>query len=275
MLLQVENLSAGYGDIKRPSTADTAALVLRGVSFELHEGEILAVIGPNGAGKTSLVRALTGILPLPADGRHGRVRVGGQDLAHLSPAERARRMAVVPQARQLPSAFTVWETVLIGRTAYLNWLGQPSEQDEELARNAMQRTNILPLAQRRIDELSGGEQQRVLLARALAQNAPLLLLDEPTSHLDFKYQFSLLEQLRQLSHGTTGTDKLGILVVLHDLNLVARYADRVALLVGGQLHALGTPEEVLAAPLLSQAYDVPLQVMRPEGGGFPFIGPRD
>lgn len=264
MLLQVENVTVSYAPDQKGKN------VLRGVSFELHEGEILAVIGPNGAGKTSLVRALTGILPLPADGRCGRVLAGGLDLAHVSPAERARRMAVVPQARQLPAAFTVWETVLIGRTAYLNWLGQTGQQDEELARSAMQRTNTLHLAQRRIDELSGGEQQRVLLARALAQNAPLLLLDEPTSHLDFKYQFSLLDQLRQLSR----QDRLGILLVLHDLNLVARYADRVALLVDGQIHALGTPEEVLSAALLSQAYEVPLRVFRPAGEGFPFIVPQ-
>jgi iron complex transport system ATP-binding protein len=178
-------------------------------------------------------------------------------------------MAVVPQARQLPPAFGVWETVLLGRTAHLNWLGQTSAHDEELARRAMQRTNILDLAERRIDELSGGEQQRVLLARALAQAAPLLLLDEPTAHLDFQYQFSLLDQLRGLAR----QDGLGILVVLHDLNLVARYADRVALLVDGQLHALGTPEEVLVSPLLSQAYHVPLQVLRPEGSGLTFIGP--
>lgn len=262
MLLQVENITIGYASPRQPAKA-----VLRAVSFDLQEGEILAVIGPNGAGKTTLVRTLTGILPLPPDGGNGRVRAGGQDLAILSPAERARLMAVVPQARQLPPAFSVWETVLIGRTAHLNWLGQTSEHDEQLARKAMERTSTLHLAQRRIDELSGGEQQRVLLARALAQNAPLLLLDEPTSHLDFKYQFSLLEQLRQLSR----QDHLGILLVLHDLNLVARYADRVALLVDGQLHALGAPDEVLSAPLLSQAYGVPLQVLRPQGGGPPFI----
>jgi iron complex transport system ATP-binding protein len=251
MLLQVKQITASYHTDQRK----TDRPVLRGVSFELNAGEILAVIGPNGAGKTSLVRVLTGILPLQS----GQVRISGEDLAHLSPVERARGMAVVPQARQLPPAFGVWETVLLGRTAHLNWLGQTSAHDEELARRAMQRTNILDLAERRIDELSGGEQQRVLLARALAQAAPLLLLDEPTAHLDFQYQF------RQ--------DGLGILVVLHDLNLVARYADRVALLVDGQLHALGTPEEVLVSPLLSQAYHVPLQVLRPEGSGLTFIGP--
>ncbi len=256
MLLQVENITAGYQK-GRP--------VLRKVSFDLHAGEILAVIGPNGAGKTSLVRVLTGILPLEA----GRVLAGGNDMAHLSAGERARRMAVVPQARQLPPAFGVRETVLLGRTAHLNWLGQTSEQDEALARHAMQRTNTLELADRRIDELSGGEQQRVLLARALTQAAPLLLLDEPTAHLDFQYQYSLLEQLRGLSR----QDGLGVLVVLHDLNLVARFSDRVALLVDGQLNAIGLPDEVLTAPLLSQAYHLPMQVLHLEAGGQPFIIP--
>jgi ABC-type hemin transport system ATPase subunit len=139
-------------------------------------------------------------------------------------------MAVVPQANNLPAAFTAWETVLLGRTPHLNWLGQTSPQDDERVRRAMQRTSTLEFTNRQIGELSGGEQQRVAIARALAQAAPLLLLDEPTAHLDLQYQVSLLDLVVDLAH----RDGYAVLLVLHDLNLVSRYADRVALLVRGE-----------------------------------------
>ena len=154
---------------------------------------------------------------------------------------RARYLAVVPQAASLPPAFTAWETVLLGRTPYLNFLGQISDKDEEIARQALQKVDAFDLAERRVGELSGGEQQRVLLARALAQSTPILLLDEPTVHLDLQHQVSLMEIVRSLAH----TDNLAVLVALHDLNLAARYADRVALLVAGEVKAAGTPRQVL------------------------------
>jgi len=254
-MLQVEALSVTYAAPGRP-----ARLAVKNVSFSLPAGQILAVIGPNGAGKSSLVRCLSGVVPACS----GRVCIDGRDLGRLSPAERARLLAVVPQARNLPAGFTGWEMVLLGRTPHLNWLGQVGAQDEELAREAMRRTNSLDLAERLVGELSGGEQQRLLLARALAQDTPILLMDEPTTHLDLQHQLSLLEQVRCLAHQEpcgTRRSPLAVLVVLHDLNLVARYADRVALLVEGELRSLGTPQEVLTPDLLSQAYHVPLRVI--------------
>jgi iron complex transport system ATP-binding protein len=178
---------------------------------------------------------------------------------HLKPVQRARWVAVVPQARNLPLAFTGWETVALGRTPHLNWLGQLSAQDEAHIRQVMERTDTLDLADRPVGEMSGGEQQRLLIARALAQAAPILLLDEPTAHLDLQYQYGLLDLVHDLAH----QDGLAVLLALHDLNLVARYADRVALLVGGKLQAYGTPAEVLNAPLLSQAYHIPLEIVSP------------
>jgi iron complex transport system ATP-binding protein len=240
--LEVEGLSAAYGD----------HTVLHEVGFRLQPGSILALIGPNGAGKSSLIRVLSGVLPL----KGGRVRVAGHDLDALSALDRARLMAVVPQARSLPPAFTAWETVLLGRTPHLNWLGQASPRDEAAAREAMQRTRTLELAERRVGELSGGEQQRLLLARALAQAAPILLLDEPTTHLDLKYQAALLDVVRGLARH----DHLTVVLALHDLNLVAHYTDQVALLVGGRLRAFGRPGQVLTTGLLSEAFDVPLRV---------------
>ncbi len=185
------------------------------------------------------------------------MRTNGDDLLALPTMERARRMAVVPQAASLPPAFTVWEIVLMGRTPYLNFLGQVSAKDEEIARAALEKVDALDLMERRVGELSGGEQQRVLLARALAQTTPILLLDEPTVHLDLEHQVNLMETVRALAH----EENLAVLTALHDLNLAARYADRVALLVEGEIKAVGTPRQVLTAELISAAYHLPVQVV--------------
>jgi len=242
-MLQIENLFVSYGP----------RCVLHDVSLEVNSGEVLALIGPNGAGKSTLVRAASGVIPL--DG--GTIRTNGDDLAALPPMRRARYLAVVPQAVSLPPAFTAWETVLMGRTPYLNFLGQTSATDDDLVQRALQRVEALDLAERRVGELSGGEQQRVLLARALAQSTPILLLDEPTAHLDLQHQVSLMEMVRQLAH----RDGLVVLTALHDLNLAARYADRVALLVGGKIKAAGTPRQVLTPELISAAYHLPVAVV--------------
>ncbi len=255
MILQVESLRVAYG----------ARLVLKDISFQVQAGEILGVIGPNGAGKTTLIRALSGVLALAA----GRVRVSGEDLAALKPNERARRVAVVPQARNLPPAFTGWELVLLGRTPHLNWLGQVTPRDEERVRQALERAQAVDLAGRRLGELSGGEQQRLLLARAMAQDAPLLLLDEPTAHLDLQHQIRLLEQVSELAR----RENLAVVAALHDLNLVARYADQVALLAAGELLSLGKPADVLQPELLERVYQLPLQVIHNPASGRPVIVP--
>jgi iron complex transport system ATP-binding protein len=176
---------------------------------------------------------------------------------------------VVPQARSLPASFTGWELVLLGRTPHLNWLGHVSRKDEQRVRQALERAQALDLADRRVGELSGGEQQRLLLARALAQDAPILLLDEPTTHLDMHHQISLLDKVRDLAR----SEGLAVVVALHDLNLVSRYADQVALLVEGCLRALGTAEEVLQPELLGQVYHIPLQLLYTSGSGRPVILP--
>ena len=243
-MLRREGLTVSYGQRR----------VLQDVSLEVRSGEVLALIGPNGAGKSTLIRAVSGVIPI----QNGMIRTNGYDLAVLPPMRRARCLAVVPQVASLPPAFTVWETVLLGRTPYLNFLGQLSASDEDKVIHALERVNALELRERRIGELSGGEQQRVLLARALAQTTPILLLDEPTAHLDLQYQASLLELVSDLAH----RDNLAVLLALHDLNLAARYADRIALLVVGQVIAVGKPGEVLQGELISQAYGWPVQVVR-------------
>lgn len=252
-MLQIGDLCVQYGE--RP--------VLKDVQLSLRNGEVLALIGPNGSGKSTLIRAISGVIPIA----HGSIRVDGQELPFLSPMERARKIAVVPQAVSLPPAFTVWQTVLMGRTPFLNFLGQISQRDEEITHQALLRVQALHLAERRVGELSGGEAQRVLLARALAQSAPILLMDEPTAHLDLKYQVSILQMIRKLAHG----DGLAILLVLHDLNLAAEYADRLALLADGRIAAVGSAREVLVADLISPVYGLPVRVVSHPLHGRPFV----
>src|SRR5512138_1030198 len=243
-MLKIRNLSVDYG----------ARRILHDVSFDVQSGEIVALIGPNGAGKSTLIRAVSGVIPI-AD---GQVRTNGDNFAALPTLQRARYVATVPQAVALPPAYTVWETVLFGRTPYLGFLGQPSEKDREIARQSLERVSALPLAERRVGELSGGEQQRILLARALCQSTPILLLDEPTAHLDLQYQVNLLELVSELAH----KDHLAVLVALHDLNLAAHYADRIALMVAGQIKAEGKPDQVLRPELITEAYCLPVQVVK-------------
>lgn len=241
LILTVNGLTAGYG----------SHTILDEINATVKPGELVALLGPNGAGKSTLIKSICGILPIKA----GTVFVDGMNLLKMEPTERARMVSVIPQARNLPPAFTVREVVLMGRTAYVGWLGKVSLQDELIVNQAMQRTNLMGLADRRMDELSGGEQQRVLVARAIAQQPRVLLLDEPTTHLDIQYQMNLLELVATLAH----QDRLAILMAIHDLNLAAYYADRVILLVKGKIVASGTPSEVLTPEVLSAAYQVPLR----------------
>jgi iron complex transport system ATP-binding protein len=255
VMLKIQNLSASYGSRK----------ILHNISFNVESGEVLALIGPNGAGKSTLIRAASGVIPYT-----GHVRTNGDDFASLNPMQRAKYIATVPQAVSMPPAYTVWETVLLGRTPYLGFLGQVSEKDEEIARQSLQRVSALPFADRRIGELSGGEQQRVLLARALCQSTPILLLDEPTAHLDLQYQVSLLELVSDLAH----KDDLAVLVALHDLNLAAHYADRIALMVAGNIKAMGKPKEVIKPDLIADAYCLPVQVVKHPFLDIPLVLPE-
>ena len=255
-MLKIQNLSVNYGPRR----------ILHDISLNVQSGEVLALIGPNGAGKSTLIRAVSGVIPSAG----GSVRTDENDFASLAPIQRARYIATVPQAVSLPPAYTVWETVLFGRTPYLGFLGQPSQKDEDIARQSLGRVSALPFVDRRVGELSGGEQQRVLLARALCQSTPILLLDEPTAHLDLQYQVGLLELVSELAH----RDHLAVLIALHDLNLTAHYADRIALMVAGRLRAVGTPKEVLEPGLIEEAYCLPVHVVRHPFLDLPLVLPK-
>lgn len=254
--MKIDSLTVAYGD----------KVVLRDVSFEVLPGEILALIGPNGAGKSTLIRAATGVVPV----KSGQVSVDGQNLTNLAHNQRAKILAVVPQARQLGGAFSVEQAVMMGRTPYLNWLGQEGEADKAAVRLALEQTCLDAFAERQIAKLSGGEQQRVLLARALAQSTPVLMLDEPTNHLDLQHQTNLLFLVKRLAR----ENQLAVLMALHDLNLVSFFADKVALLVDGELRSLGTPQEVICAEHISAAYRTPVEVVPHPVTGAPIIFPQ-
>src|SRR5215211_1734012 len=235
--LTIAHVSAAYDG--RPALSD--------VSLIAATGQIVGLIGPNGAGKSTLLRVLSGTLA-PSS---GSVHLGALDLLRVPASERARRVAMVPQLAHLPEGFSVAEVVLMGRAPHLPRFGGERARDYALARQAMQRTDTWDLAERQACELSGGEQQRVLLARALAQEPQVLLLDEATAHLDLKHQIATLNFVRRLAQSG-----LVVIAALHDLNLAALYADRLALLGGGRLLAYDAPAQVLTPSWLRAAYDV-------------------
>jgi iron complex transport system ATP-binding protein len=254
-MLEVKSLAVSYGKRR----------VLEEINLFVKPGEILVIIGPNGAGKSTLIRAISGTLP----NEQGVIQVNGRDISALNAAQRARQIAVVPQARNMPAAFTVYQSVLLGRTPYLNWMGMTGERDRQLVKTALERTCCTELSDRSVGELSGGEQQRVLLARALAQSTSVLLLDEPTTHLDLQHQSGLLNLVRDLA----AHQNLAVLMALHDLNLASIYADRVVLLVNGRIRKTGTPSEVLTEDMLTKVYRVPVHVVPHPDYGSPLVLP--
>ncbi len=241
MQLTVENITASYN----------GHIVLRDLSLTACAGEIVGLVGPNGAGKSSLVRVISGTLA-PS---HGRVLLDDVDVLALNAAERAKRIAVVPQSTHVPDAFSAGEVALMGRTPHLTLFGAESGRDFAITQEALVRTDSDWYAERLFSELSGGEQQRVIVARALAQEPRVLLLDEATAHLDLKHQTAIWGLVRQLA-------RAGLIVIaaLHDLNLAAQYADRLALLREGKLLVCDAPARVLTQEWLKRSYDVSVAV---------------
>jgi iron complex transport system ATP-binding protein len=250
------------------ATAVTAAygarVVLRECSFAIGSGEIVAVVGPNGAGKSTLLRVLAGLLRPTT----GAVALDDVDLATFSRAKLARRIAVVPQIFDTLFPFTVREVVALGRTARLGPLGRASFDDAAAVERAIDELELAPLASRRIDRLSGGERQRAVLAMALAQETAVLLLDEPTVHLDPGHQLATLDLLRELA----ARRQLAVCAVLHDLNLASAFASRIAALADGRVVREGTPLEVLSSDLVRAVFGDGLEVVARDG--HPAVLPR-
>lgn len=226
--------------------------VLRDLRFSIEPGEFVGVIGPNGAGKTTLLRLLTGMHAA----ERGTVRVGERDVRAIPAPERARLLSVVPQSESMAFPYTVEAMVLLGRFPYTAFLGFEREEDVRIARDAMAQVGVEHLAARSVTDLSGGEQHRVLIARALAQRTPVLLLDEPNAHLDIHHQVALFDLLARL-HGGEGRS---VLIITHDLNLAGMYCDRILLLADGGAAAFGPPADVLREDLITRHFGVRVRI---------------
>ncbi len=246
-LAQLSGIDFGYA-----LTGGERREVLRDLSLSLRSREVVALVGPNGSGKTTLLRVMTGQLRP----RAGSVAFAGRPLGEWRRDELARRVAVLPQQLDLPSGFRVVELVEMGRAPYARRLFASTAEDERAVARALAEADALELADRQADELSGGERQRVLVAMALAQEPELLLLDEPTLHLDLAHQVSLLSSIRRLREQR----QLAVVAVLHDLNLAAAFAPRIVVLDDGHVSADGAPDEVLTPELVHRVFSVDVDV---------------
>ncbi len=254
-MLEVRGLHVAYGSRD----------VLRGIDLRVEPGEVVGLVGPNGCGKTTLLRAVTRLTPWQV----GDVAIGGEPVQRLTRRDLACRAAVVPQSPMLPAGFTALDIVVMGRTPRLSFLQQESAEDYGIARDALARVDGADLAMRPVDELSGGERQRVVLARALAQQAPLLLLDEPVANLDIGHQMSVFQLLRELA----AREHLAVLVTIHELVLASLYCDRVALMADGAIIADGRPADVLTAERIARAYGARVLVLETPGLPAPVVVP--
>ena len=232
--------------------------VVEHVNLTVSGGRVLGLIGPNGAGKTTILRALAGL----SQPRHGNVLLNGRDVTRMSAPERARQIGLVPQGERHAWALTVDEMVLLGRAPHRGWLLPFSAADHAAVECALSQTGLLPLRGRPLDCLSGGERQRALIARALAQEPAVLLLDEPTANLDLRYQMEILGLVRQLATER----KLVVVIAIHDLTLAARYCDCLALLSCGGIFASGAPQAVLTSENLMSVFGVAGQLYSDPSG---------
>ena len=234
MKLKVKNVEFGYN----------STLVLEGVSMDLDSSEIIGIVGPNGAGKSTLIRCIDRILTP----RGGTILLDENDISNMTRMEIAKRMGYVPQTTTRVFPATVFDTVLMGRRPHLGWKSSDTDVDKVL--EILELLGIMEFAMRDFNEISGGQQQKVLIARALAQEADILLLDEPTSNLDIRHQLEVMEIMTNIVH----RKKISAVMAIHDLNLATRYTTRILMLNGGRIFAVGDPESVLTAENIRRAY---------------------
>ena len=233
-------------------------VVISGLDLSIQSGEWLSFIGPNGAGKTTILRAIARLVAF-----EGEIRIGSKPVSELGGRELARRVAMVLQEPHMPPGMSVSQYVLLGRSPHIGYFGKEGRKDHRIVAEILGRLSLERLAARPLDHLSGGERQRAAIARALAQQAPVLLIDEPTSSLDVGRQQEVLELIDQLR-----TEQgLTVIAAMHELTLAGQYADRLALLVGGKLVAVGAPAEVLTEPAIAVHYGAHVKVLEMNGSG--------
>jgi iron complex transport system ATP-binding protein len=240
--LRLDNVSLGYGK----------QTVLRNVSFEAKPGEMLGIIGPNGSGKSTLIRGITRLIH-PS---YGKIFLDSSDISDINRQKLAQLIAVVPQNPTLPEPFTALEVVLMGRTPHLGLLRYEGKKDLAIVKGVMEATQTLAFAERRVGELSGGERQRLTIARALAQEPKIILMDEPTANLDINFQIETLGLARRLCL----EQNLIVVVTLHDLNLASQYCDRLVLLSDGKVYCQGIPKTVINARTIKEVYGAEVYV---------------
>ena len=241
-ILTLENIGFKYGEIP----------ALKGIDLKVGEGEILGILGPNGSGKSTLLKIMDGVL-VPDE---GVIRIEGVPLSKLTRPELARKVAMVGQENYFRFSFTALEVVLMGRFPHLKRLQFESEKDLRIAQEALSSTRSLDLAGRSINELSGGEKQRILIARALAQEPKSILLDEPTSFLDLKFKREIFRLISTLSR----EKGLGVIFVSHDIDLASQYCHRLLMLKNGSIHVIGKPGDVITAANIEEVYGCPVLV---------------
>ena len=254
-MLLVDNIHFSYKD----------ASILEGLKLEVQGGELLGLVGPNGAGKTTLLKLISGVLTPSL----GRVIIDGTDLGALKPFQRAKLVSVVPQDAELPLSFKVQELVLMGRNPHLKLLQWEGPEDLEVARQAMEMTDTLSLSDRDVGTLSGGERQRVVVAMALAQEAPVMLLDEPTASLDLAHQTGIMDLVRDVQRQRGGA----VVVAMHDLTLAGQYCDRLVMLASGRSYSQGPPEAVLTRENVSKVYGTEVFILSHPHRGTPVVLP--
>lgn len=235
-LLKINNLLGGYGK----------EVIIKDISFEIKRGDFLGIIGPNGSGKSTLLRLMSYVL----HPQKGKIFLEGKDISRMNLKEFCRKVAFVPQDTLITFSFSVWEIVLMGRIPHLKRLQLETKKDFSIAENALFLTDALYLKERRIENLSAGERQRVIIAKALTQEPTLLFLDEPTSHLDIGHQIQILDLLKKLNRDKN----LTIVMVIHDLNLASEYCQKLILLNEGRIFKEGSPFDVLTYENLETVY---------------------
>ncbi len=248
-MIEVEGLTFQHQGARAP--------VLRNIAFQAAPGEITSILGPNGSGKTTLFQCLLGVWKL----REGEVRLSGEPISCLKRVEIAKRLSAVPQEHDPPFPYSCFDIVLMGRTAHVGVFSSPSSRDRALSEDAMKALGIDHLASRPYTRVSGGERQMVLIARCLAQDAPAMLLDEPTAHLDFRNQITILKSVRQIVR----EKGLVALMNLHDPNMALLFSDKVLLLKDGTLVSQGEPFEVITRESLLEVYGLEVEFIAENG----------
>ena len=251
MKLKIKDVEFSYASVP----------VLKEVCIELAESEMLGVVGPNGAGKSTLIRCIDRILKP----QHGTILLDGQNINDMHQMELARKIGYIPQSASQVFPATVFDTVLMGRRPHLGW--RSSEKDTEMVLETLQLLNIEEFAMRDINELSGGQQQKVFIARALTQEPDVLLLDEPTSNLDIRHQLEVMNIIKNIVR----EKQISAIMAIHDLNLASRYADRIIMMNGGEIFDAGDAASVLTPENIKHVYDVEVEV--PNHSGRPYIVP--